>query len=64
MITLREAIEQGRVDQFIAEHPEVQGVGILTAIVVHADVAIAGMGNVLIAAHFVGADRRTGLDLL
>lgn len=25
MITLREAVETGRIDQFIAEHPEVQG---------------------------------------
>jgi hypothetical protein len=25
MITLREAIDQGKLDQFVAEHPEVQG---------------------------------------
>ena len=33
------------------------GVGILAAIVVHANVAVAGVRNILIAAHFVGADR-------
>ena len=25
MITLREAVDQGKLEQFVAEHPEVQG---------------------------------------
>lgn len=37
---------------------------ILTAIMVHLDVAIAALVDVLIPAHFVGADRRAGYDVM